>query len=81
LAASALLAAPGLMVFLSIALRPALSRWLNIVLGLFFSAIVALTMPGAWNFYIALGLIEVTLTLLIAWQAWRWPRDLVRYTQ
>lgn len=75
LAASLILAAPGLMVFLSLALRPALGRWLNIILGMFFSLIVAATLPGAWHFYIALGVIEISLTLWIAWQAWRWPQQ------
>lgn len=75
LAAALLLAAPGLMVFLSLALRPALSRWFNIILGVFFSLIVAATLSGAWNFYIALGFIDITLTSLIAWLAWRWPRQ------
>ena len=75
LVASLLLAAPGLMVFLSTALRPALSRWLNIILGIFFSLIVAATMPGAWDFYVALGIVEVALTSYIARLAWRWPRN------
>ena len=74
-AASLLLAAPGLMVFLSLALRPALSRWLNINLGVFFSLIVAATLPGALEFYIALGVIEISLTVWITWLAWRWPRS------
>lgn len=53
---------------------PALSRWLNIALGVFFSLIVAATMPGTWDFYITLGIVEVTLTSIIAWLAWRWRR-------
>ena len=70
-----LLAMPGLMVFLSLALSPRLCRWANIVLGLFYAAIMLLTMPGAWWFYITLGMIEVALSLLIVVCAWRWPRD------
>jgi len=70
-----LLAMPGLMVFLSLALSPRLCRWANIVLGLFYTAIMLLTMPGAWWFYITLGVIEVVLSLLIVVCAWRWPRD------
>jgi hypothetical protein len=67
-----LLAVPGLMVFLSLLLPPRLCRWLNIGLGLFYTAIMLLTMPGAWWFYIVLGVIEVALSLLIAAMAWRW---------
>lgn len=70
-----LLAMPGLMVFLSLALSPRLCRWANIVLGLFYAAVMLLTMPGAWWFYITLGVIEVALLLLIVVCAWRWPRD------
>ncbi|MGB3461210.1 DUF6326 family protein [Rhodanobacter lindaniclasticus] len=70
-----LLAMPGLMVFLSLALSPRLCRWANIVLGLFYAAVMLLTMPGAWWFYITLGVIEVALSLLIVVCAWRWPRD------
>lgn len=50
-------------------------RWLNVGLGLFYTAIMLFTMPGAWWFYITLGVIEVALSLLIVAYAWRWPRD------
>ena len=74
-ATSILLAVPGVMVFLSLVLPPRLDRWLNIILGAFYIAIMLITMPGAWNFYILLGCIEVALTALIVWYAWRWPRQ------
>lgn len=73
-ATALLLAVPGLMVFLSLALSPRFCRWANIVLGVFYTAIMLLTMPGAWWFYITLGVIEVALSLLIVVHAWRWPR-------
>jgi hypothetical protein len=71
-----LLAVPGLMVFLSLVLWPQLCRWLNIVLGAFYAAVMVYTMtiPGGWWFYLTLGVIEVVLSLLIAWYAWRWPK-------
>jgi hypothetical protein len=34
-----------------------------------------ITMPGAWAFYIFLGVVEVVLTALIVWYAWNWPRQ------
>ena len=43
---SMLLAVPALMIFLSVALAPPASRWLNIVLGLAYTAIEALTLRG-----------------------------------
>lgn len=60
-----LLALPGLMVFLSLTMPPRLCRWLNIALGLFYTAVMLVTMPGAWWFYITLGVIEIALWLLI----------------
>ncbi|WP_433851751.1 DUF6326 family protein [Stenotrophomonas nitritireducens] len=69
-----LLAVPGLMVFLSLALPARLVRWLGIGLALFYATFVALTMPGAWWFYLAYSGIEIVLCLLIVGLAWRWPR-------
>lgn len=74
-ATSILLALPGVMVFLSLVLPPKLDRWLNIALGAFYIAIMLLTMPGAWTFYILLGVLEIALMALIVWYAWRWPRQ------
>jgi hypothetical protein len=31
-------------------------------------------MPGAWEFYVFLGVIEIVLTALIVWYAWKWPK-------
>jgi Family of unknown function (DUF6326) len=74
LGVSAMMAIPALMVFLSLAAPPAINRWLNVILGVAYSAILLLTMPGAPPFYLFLGVIEVALTLLIVWHAWTWPR-------
>lgn len=74
LGTSVLMAIPSLMVFLALALPAAFNRWGNVVLGLAYAAIIVISMPGAWVFYQFLGVIEAVLSLLIAWQAWRWPR-------
>ena len=63
LGTSILMAVPSVMVFLSLAMRPLLSRVVNV------------SMPGAWTFYLVLGVIEIMLSLLIVWYAWRWPRS------
>jgi hypothetical protein len=73
LGTSILMAIPGVMVFLSLALKPALNRWLNIIFGVIYTVIMLITMPGAWTFYIFLGVVEVVLTALIVWNAWNWP--------
>ncbi len=68
-----LLVVPGLMVFLSVALPATAARWLNIGLAAFYAAFVAITMPGAWWFYLAYSAIEIVLCGVIAWLAWNWP--------
>ena len=71
---SLLLAIPGLMVLLTLALPVRLTRWLNLGLAVFYAIFVALTMPGAWWFYRAYSSLEIALCGAIAWLAWRWPR-------
>ena len=73
LGTSILMAIPSVMIFLSVALKPRLNRWLNIVFGALFTLIILITM-WAWAFYVFFGVIEVTLTALVVWYAWRWPR-------
>lgn len=74
-ATSILLAVPGLMVFLSLVLPPRFNRWLNITLAAFYIAVMIMTLPGAWSFYILLGIIEILLGALTLWYAWRWPKS------
>jgi hypothetical protein len=50
-------------------------RWGNIGLGALYIAVMALTLPGAWNFYILLGAVEIAVGLLTVWLAWSWPRQ------
>jgi hypothetical protein len=53
---------------------PSVDRWLNIIVGPLYALIDLATLPGSWVFTIFLGVIEIALTLLVAWYAWRWPR-------
>ena len=73
LGVSVMMVIPSLMVFLSLALPATLCRWANLVLGVGYSAIIALTLAGAPLFYIFFGFVEIPLTLLAAWLAWSWP--------
>lgn len=66
---------PALMIFLSLALKPTVNRWLNIGLGVLYTLFMAITMPGTWWYYLFLGAVEMLLTLAIVWHAWRWPRE------
>ena len=74
LGTSAMMAIPSVMIFLSVALRPRLNRWLNIVFGVLYTIIILLTM-WSWAFYIFFGVIEITLTVLVVRYAWNWPRQ------
>lgn len=69
---------PALMVFLSLALKAAVSKWLNIIFGLAFTLIMGLilfTSFGEWMlFYSWMAIVEIVLTLIIVWQAVKWPR-------
>lgn len=78
LAAAASLLVPALMVALSLVLSPRVSRLVNIVGGVLFTVFVALvavsSLDGWHTFYVLYSVVEVCLTLSIAWLAWRWPR-------
>jgi hypothetical protein len=75
LGTSAMMAIPSVMVFLSLVLTPRVNRWLNIIFGSMYTIIMLITMPGAWVYYIFLGVIEIAITLLIVWYAWKWPKQ------
>ena len=71
---AALLMLPGLMVASSVLLPWRAARWLNVGFATFFAVFVALTMPGAWWFYLAYSSVEILLGVVIMRMAWRWPR-------
>ncbi len=76
--AAVLLAIPASMVCLSILLKPSLNKWLNIIFGTFFTAImlfIALTSITLWlTFYVFLAIIESIITSLIVYNAWNWTK-------
>jgi len=72
---SAVMVIPSLMPFLSLVLPSGVNRWLNIVFGAVYALIMILAIRGGWHFYVFYGLIEITLTLLIVWYAWSWPKQ------
>lgn len=78
-AASLLMAIPALMIFFSIVLKPAINRWLNMIFGLFYTAIMLLiavtTIAPWWSFYVFLAVLEAILTSLVFWYALRWPKQ------
>ena len=71
---SVMMAIPSIMVFLSLAVRANVNRWVNIIFGVIYTVIILITMWD-WAFYIFFGVIEVVLTALIVWYAWNWPKQ------
>lgn len=78
LGVSVMMAIPSLMVALSLLLPADLCRWTCVVLGLFYTAIMAISLPASEPFYRVLGAIEMALTLAITAIALRWPREVGR---
>lgn len=78
-AASILMTIPSVMIFLSLILKPSLNRWLNIIFGVLFTAIMVLiavtSRGGWWTFYIYLAIVESIITVTIVWQALNWPKQ------
>lgn len=79
-AASFLMSFPPLVIILTIMAAPTLTRWVNIVSGIIFTAIMVLiaatSIPvtaevAAYVFY---AVVESCITLAIVWFAWKWPR-------
>ncbi|NOT94282.1 DUF6326 family protein [Ferruginibacter sp.] len=79
-AATLVLAIPALMVCLSVILKPAISKWLNIIVAIFFTAIlvlIAFTSISPWRtFYVFLAIVESVITSLIVWYAFKWPKHI-----
>jgi hypothetical protein len=79
LSASILMMIPAGMVFLSLTLKLAVNRWLNIIMGILYTFVnIGNLMGETWAFYISFGIVEILLTILIVGFAWKWrPRELV----
>ncbi|UKB85160.1 DUF6326 family protein [Chryseobacterium sp. MEBOG06] len=78
LTASAILAIPAAMVFLSLILKPVINRFLNIVFGIFFTLImlfIGISSFSDWYlFYIFLAALECIITIMIVKYAWQWKK-------
>ena len=76
--ATFILAVPAMMIFLSLLLSPKLTKWLNIVIGIFFTLftlLVGISSISEWRmFYVFLSILESVITTIIIWQAWTWKK-------
>jgi hypothetical protein len=76
LAALTLMMIPSLMIILSLTLPPKANRWTNIIVGILKTVVVIGAAIGeSWAFYIFGSIVEVVLTLLVVWYAWKWPKQ------
>ena len=72
---SVYIAIASVMVYLSLVLRPGVSRWTNIVLAvLYIVSIVISAIGDTAAYFLFLSAVESMLLLLVIWHAWRWPR-------
>jgi hypothetical protein len=75
LAASILMIIPAVMVFLSVAMKPAMNRWVNIILGILYTLLNISNLIGeSWAYYILFGIVEILITSLIIKYAWNWEK-------
>ncbi len=73
-AVSVYIAIASLMIFFTLVLRPAVSRWTNIVLPILYVVSIAASVIGeTWAYFWFLSIGECAVLLLIAWYAWTWP--------
>ncbi len=78
LIASILMAVPALMVSLCLSQKTSINRVLNIIFGFFYTLVMMLvvyTSISYWmTFYVFLGVLEIIISLIIVWTAWKWPK-------
>lgn len=77
-AASILMVIPSIMVFLSLVSKPKIGKWLNVVFGTIYTALMILiavtSISPWWTFYVFLAIVESCITSLIVWYALKWPK-------
>jgi len=63
------------MIFLSLTLKAKVNRWTNIILGIVITGVNLITIlmaGGGWVYYYVFAVVEVVLSALIVWYAWKW---------
>jgi len=73
------LAIPALLIFLNLMLKSNFVKWINIILGLFFTVftfLVGISSLSVWKtFYVFLSFLESLITGIIAYKSWNWPKS------
>jgi hypothetical protein len=73
-AVSVYIAIASVMVFLTLVLRPAVCRWVNLVLAILYIASILAAAIGESAYYLFLSAVEIAVLALIIRYAWTWPR-------
>lgn len=74
LTAMVLMMIPSLMIFLSVALKATVNRWINLIAdGMYILVVIGNIVGESWFFYIGASIVEVVLLILIVRYAWTWP--------
>ena len=78
LVASLIVMVPAVMIVLSLFLPAGMNRSLNLVLAVVYTLVSISNLVGeGWAYYLLFGVVEIAITLLIFFTAWRWPRRFV----
>jgi hypothetical protein len=77
LSSAILMAVPSVMVFLSLTMKAALNRWVNIFLGVLHLVLLGSTLfvgdiSTLYTFYV---IVEAALIIFIVWTALKWPKQ------
>lgn len=65
---------PVIMVFLSLTLNDPVNRWVNVVIGIFYTGYGLIGLPKYPSAYDRfLIFVGVVFTALVVWYAWKWP--------
>ncbi len=68
---------PAIMVYVSLAAKPRICRWINTASGGLFTAVsLVTTIMSPFYYYIYFGILEVAITAYIVWLVWKWPTQL-----
>jgi hypothetical protein len=70
---SVYVAIASVMIFLTLVLRPSVTRWMNIVLPILYVVSIVASAIGESAYFVFLSIAETALLLLIIWYAWTWP--------
>ena len=76
--AALLMALPGLMVLLSVTLKPRSNRFVNMTVGIFLIATQFIGDEEPWWYWRFYELLELVVLLLVIKLAWSWPKNIIR---